>query len=160
MKQDKEPGRWLSAFPRAWRVRYGGELAALVDDLREEGDLRPSDRIDMVRSGPGMRRQRVTRRSAYGTVGVLLGAVCALIGLALSGTLSPSPTTPRTRAADRIVVAPSNPVVTPTQVGHVLLTCPATSPTVQVLPSRTVTLFIAQPSGGSAICELALSAGQ
>ena len=126
------------------------------DDLREEGDLRPSDRIDMVRSGPGMRRQRVTRRSAYGTVGVVLGAVCALVGLALSG-LSPSPTTPRTRAANRIVVAPSNPAVTLTQVGHVLLTCPATSPTVQVLSSHTVTLFIAQPSGGSAICELAVS---
>ncbi len=86
MNKGKEPTRWLRAFPRAWRDRYGGELSALVDDLRQEGDLRPSDRIDMVRRGIGMRRHGLRRRSVYGAVGVAAGTVCALVGLALAGT--------------------------------------------------------------------------
>lgn len=61
--KDREPKRWLRAFPRVWRDRYGCELDALVDDLREEGDLRPSDRIDIVRSGLAMRPHRENRRT-------------------------------------------------------------------------------------------------
>jgi hypothetical protein len=91
MTEDKEPRRWMRAFPRGWRDRYAAELNALVDDLREEGDLRPSDRIDIVRSGLTMRSRHVNRRSLYKALGPMFAAASVLVGLALAGTFGPSP---------------------------------------------------------------------
>jgi hypothetical protein len=91
MNEDKEPRRWVRAFPRDWRDRYAREFGALVDDLREEGDLRPSDRIDIIRSGLAMRRLQAKRRSVYKTLGPVFAAASVLVGLALAGTFGPSP---------------------------------------------------------------------
>ena len=91
MTEDKEPRRWLRAFPRDWRDRYAREFGALVNDLREEGDLRSSDRIDIVRSGLAMRHHRAKRRSVYKALGPVLAAASVLVGLALAGTFGPSP---------------------------------------------------------------------
>ena len=91
MTADKQPRRWMRAFPRDWRDRYEREFGVLVDDLRDEGDLRPSDRIDIVRSGLAMRRHRVKRRSVYKALGPVFAAASVLVGLALAGTFGPSP---------------------------------------------------------------------
>ena len=90
MSDDTEPGRWLRAFPRPWRAHYGRELDALVDELREEGDLRPSDRIDILRSGLTVRRRAVKPRALYGALGAVVTAVCVLVALALAGTFGPT----------------------------------------------------------------------
>lgn len=92
MTEDKEPRRWMRAFPRGWRDRYAAELNALVDDLREEGDLRPSDRIDIVRSGLTMRSCHVNRRSLHKALGPVFAAASVLVGLALAGTFTPART--------------------------------------------------------------------
>ncbi len=89
MSKGKEPTRWGRAFPPAWRDRYGSELSALLEDLREQDDLRPSDRIDLVKRGLAMRRHGLERRrSVYGALGVVAATVCALVGLVLAGTFT------------------------------------------------------------------------
>jgi hypothetical protein len=92
MTEDKQPRPWMRAFPRSWRDRYAAELNALVDDLREEGDLRPSDRIDIVRSGLTMRSRHVNRRSLHKALGPVFAAASVLVGLALAGTFAPAQT--------------------------------------------------------------------
>ena len=104
MKPNGVSERWLRFFPRSWRTRYGEELDALVADLQEADDLRPSDRIDLVRGGLAVRRQRVGRRPVYRAVGVGVGAVGALVGLAVTGELGV--TASRAPAPERAVVLP------------------------------------------------------
>lgn len=93
MNEGKQPRRWLRAFPRAWRDRYGGELQGLVEDLRAQGDLRSSDRIDLVRRGLAMRRDGLRRHTVLGALGIVAATVCALVGLALAGTFGSQATT-------------------------------------------------------------------
>ena len=104
MTEDKETRRWMRAFPRDWRDRYAREFGAFVDDLREEGDLRPSDRIDIVRSGLAMRHRRAKRRSVYKALGPVFAAAFVLVGLALAGTFGPAQTTPGPSAAGQVIV--------------------------------------------------------
>ena len=104
MKANGVSERWLRFFPRSWRNRYGEELDALVADLQEADDLRPSDRVDLVRSGLAVRRRRVGRRPVYRAVGVGLGAVGALVGLGVAGELGV--TASHAAAPERAVVLP------------------------------------------------------
>lgn len=106
MTEDKEQRPWMRAFPRGWRDRYAAELNALVDDLREEGDLRSSDRIDIVRSGLTMRSRHVNRRSLYKALGPMFAAASVLVGLALAGTFAPAQTTLRPPQA--VLVPPAS----------------------------------------------------
>jgi hypothetical protein len=148
MTKDMKPKRWLRAFPRAWRTRYGGELGALVDDLREEGDLRTSDRIDIVRSGLALRHHRVKRRSVYGALGGVVAAVFALVGLALAGTFASSPTMPPPPVAGRIVVLHAHRVPDVTAPITFCQVTPSTG-AVQACTTLTPSRARVQPSGGS-----------
>ncbi len=128
MTEDKKLRRWLRAYPRDWRDRYTRELGALVDDLREEGDLRVSDRIDIVRSGLAMRRRGVERRSVYTVLGPVAAAAFALIGLALAGTFGPTQTTPGPHAVGRVIVLHAHVATVPPATGPVTL-CQVTAST-------------------------------
>ncbi len=89
MTEGHRQRRWLVVFPRGWRDRYGAELDTLVDDLRGEGDLRSSDRIDIVRAGLATRTRALRRRSLSKVLGPALAAAAVLVGLALAGTFTP-----------------------------------------------------------------------
>jgi len=82
--------RWLGVFPGAWRKRYGDELAALIEDVEHDDDLRAVDRLDIVRAGLQARvcgrRRRVTILAATGSATL----ASALGALALAGVLSSS----------------------------------------------------------------------
>jgi hypothetical protein len=132
-----------------WRDRYGGELAVLIDELREEKALRLSDRIDILRSGLAMRRHAVRRRTVYGAFGVAVGAVCALVALALAGVFGPWPTTPGPSSVGRIIVVPAKRVLSPAYVERVIGTCETDTSAGDILTCHIVTLSRAKPSGGS-----------
>lgn len=141
MTEDKKPRRWLRAFPRDWRGRYARELGALVDDLREEGDLRASDRIDIIRSGLAMRRHRVKRRSVYKALGPVLAGASVLGGLALAGTFGPTQTTPGPSAVGRIIIA--HPLTVPSASGPITF-CQVTPTTGAVSMCEATVPFRAQ----------------
>jgi hypothetical protein len=84
-----KPARLLRWYPRAWRERYGGELAALIQDDLDEG--RPAWRLRLSVIGGGLReRGRQARHAAaasvkspawhnrWGTI-LMAGLVCGLI---------------------------------------------------------------------------------
>ncbi len=147
MNKGRQPTRWLRAFPRAWRDRYGGELSALVDDLRERGDLRPSDRIDMVRRGLAMRRHRPRRRSVYAALGVVSATVCALVGLAFAGTFG-SRMTPGSPAPRWVVELHTHGVAVPAT--RVLALCHVTTPAREIkCPKEITTITVTVRSPGS-----------
>jgi hypothetical protein len=83
--------RWLWVFPSAWRKRYGDELAALIEDVEHDDDLRVTDRLDVVRAGlqtrAGGRRRRVTTLATAGAATLAI----TLAALTLAGALSSSP---------------------------------------------------------------------
>lgn len=90
MKEDGA-ARWLWVFSRAWRKRYGDELAALIEDVEHDDDLRATDRLDIVRAGQQI-RARGHRRPA--TVLATTGAATlasTLLALTLAGVLSSTP---------------------------------------------------------------------
>ena len=147
MRRDKQPWRWLRAFPRVWRDRYGGELGALIDDLREEKGLRLSDPIDILRSGLAMRCHAVRRRSVYGAFGAAVGAACALVALALAGVFGPSLTTRGPSSVGRIVVVPAKHVVLPGRVERVMATCQTATSTGEVVTCHILTPAHVRPTG-------------
>ena len=84
-----KPARLLRWYPRAWRERYGSELAALIQDDLDEG--RPAWRLRLSVIGGGLReRGRQARHAAaasvkspawhnrWGTI-LMAGLVCGLI---------------------------------------------------------------------------------
>jgi hypothetical protein len=84
-----KPARLLRWYPRAWRERYGGELAALIQDDLDEG--RPAWRLRLSVIGGGLReRGRQARHAAaasvrrpaghdrWGTI-LMAGLVCGFI---------------------------------------------------------------------------------
>jgi hypothetical protein len=84
-----KPASLLRWYPRAWRERYGGELAALIQDDLDEG--RPAWRLRLSVIGGGLReRGRQARHAAaasvrrpaghdrWGTI-LMAGLVCGLI---------------------------------------------------------------------------------
>jgi hypothetical protein len=102
--------RWLRAFPPAWRARYGDELAALLEDLQRDDDLRAVDQFDLLRAGLRTRRREVrVRRAALVAASGVVALACALGGLALSDALSTS-SAPAT--GQHIHVGASPPVAT------------------------------------------------
>jgi hypothetical protein len=84
-----KPARLLRWYPRAWRERYGGELAALIQDDLDEG--RPAWRLRLSVIGGGLReRGRQARHAAARSVSrpagrdrwptiLMAGLVCGLI---------------------------------------------------------------------------------
>ena len=87
MKRDGA-ARWLWVFPRVWRRRYGDELAALIEDVEHDDDLRATDRLDIVRAGL---RTRATGRRRRATVLATAGAATlasTFVALTLAGILS------------------------------------------------------------------------
>lgn len=83
--------RWLGVFPPAWRKRYGDELAALVEDLEHDDDLRALDRLDILRAGLQTRaRGRRRRATVLATAGAATLA-STLGALTLAGVLSSTP---------------------------------------------------------------------
>lgn len=103
----QHPGVWL--FPRAWRARYGEELAQLLDDIElEHGRVSLGDKVDVALAGSSVRastwwaslvcgRRLVTRR------GVVVAVVAAIAGIAISAAAlvgSPLPPAPKTAATD------------------------------------------------------------
>ena len=83
--------RWLWVFPRAWRKRYGDELAALIEDVEHDDDLRATDRLDIVRAGL-LSRMRGPRWRA--TILATAGAATlasTVMALTLAGVLSSAP---------------------------------------------------------------------
>jgi hypothetical protein len=52
-----KPANLLRWYPRAWRERYGGELAALIQDNLDEG--RPAWRLRLSVIGGGLRERAV-----------------------------------------------------------------------------------------------------
>jgi hypothetical protein len=96
----------LRTFPRAWRDRYGHEVADLLTDIEsDERRLRASDLLDLVRAGASQRCLELWRRVAHprrhlvahiaaGGVGLAAIALVALVATsAISGPTSPSPLT-------------------------------------------------------------------
>ena len=149
MTEDKEPRRWMRAFPRDWRDRYEREFGVLVDDLRDEGDLRPSDRIDIIRSGLAMRRLRAKRRSVYKALGPVFAAASVLVGLALAGTFGPAQTTPGPPVAGKIIVLPARTVPWRAKKPAVIL-CQSTPSTGAVSACKTLSATSVQPRSGNA----------
>ncbi len=134
--------RWSRAFPRAWRTRYGQELAALIEDLEGDDDLRAIDRLDLVRGGIRMHRLRRARRATLGALTAAATLGCALGGLVLSGALSPPTQPPAThvpiaRPTPRVHEGASSP--------HDALLLPvdrsSSNPRVTVVPATTVTVL-------------------
>jgi hypothetical protein len=98
--------RWLAAFPRSWRTRYGEELATLIEELAQSGDLRAIDKLDLIRSGLRMRRGHL-RRVTFRAAGVAALVASTITGLALSGALStPSPIPPSHATAPALSPGP------------------------------------------------------
>jgi len=94
--------RWLGVFPRAWRKRYEDELAALIEDLEHDDDLRAVDRLDILRAGL---RTRARRRHRRATIVAATGAATlasTLVALALAGVLSSSVPSSHTRCSVEI----------------------------------------------------------
>ena len=116
---NRQTKRWLRAFPRSWRSRYGTEFETLIEKLESADDLRTSDRVDVIRSGLEMRRAQASAlgRPAwlFATAGIVVAALCVVGGLALSGTFSSPPTS--TLASPRIIsvirIHPSESITVP-----------------------------------------------
>jgi hypothetical protein len=90
-------------FPRAWRDRYGHEVADLLSDIEsDEKKLRASDLLDLVRAGMSQRSVELWRRVAHprrplaariaGGVGLVIIALVALV--ATSSISSPTRSSP------------------------------------------------------------------
>ena len=158
MTEDKEPRRWMRAFPRDWRDRYEREFGVLVDDLRDEGDLRPSDRIDIIRSGLAMRRLRAKRRSVYKALGPVFAAASVLVGLALAGTFGPAQTTPGPPVAGKIIVLPARTVPWRAKKPAVIL-CQSTPSTGAVSACKTLSATSVQPRSGNATVTVRAPSG-
>jgi hypothetical protein len=158
MTEDKEPRRWMRAFPRDWRDRYEREFGVLVDDLRDEGDLRPSDRIDIIRSGLAMRRLRAKRRSVYKALGPVFAAASVLVGLALAGTFGPAQTTPGPPVAGKIIVLPARTVPWRAKKPAVIL-CQSTPSTGAVSACKTLSATSVQPRSGNATVTVRVPSG-
>ena len=111
--------RWLRAFPRSWRSRYGTEFETLIKELESADDLRTSDRVDVLRSGLEMRRDQASAlgRPAWlsATAGIVVAVLCVVGGLALSGTFSssPAPILASPRIISAIRVHPSESITVP-----------------------------------------------
>ena len=83
--------RRLWVFSRAWRKRYGDELAALIEDVEHDDDLRALDRLDILRAGLQTRaRGRRRRATVLATAGAATLA-STLGALTLAGVLSSTP---------------------------------------------------------------------
>ena len=93
----------LRMFPRAWRDRYGHEVADLLSDIEsDEKKLRASDLLDLVRAGMSQRSVELWRRVAHprrplaariaGGVGLVIIALVALV--ATSSISSPTRSSP------------------------------------------------------------------
>jgi len=93
-----KPASLLRWYPRAWRERYGSELAALIQDDLDEG--RPAWRLRLSVIGGGLReRFRQARHAAaasltspawhnrWGTI-VLAGLICGFLAGDLTSPLS------------------------------------------------------------------------
>ena len=61
-----KPASLLRWYPRAWRERYGGELAALIQDNLDEG--RPAWRLRLSAIGGGLRERFRQARIRAGMV--------------------------------------------------------------------------------------------
>lgn len=132
MTWGNHPTRFLHAYPRAWRDRYGAELHALIDDLDDEGDLRLSDRIDIARKGLVMRRHRMKRRSLYKVLGPVVAAGSVLVGLAWAGTFAPAQTALGLRASGAVIVLHAHVATVPPGARKAILFCTAAPITGQV----------------------------
>ena len=75
--------RWtLALYPRAWRARYGGEVASLSEELIAEGDSTPwRAGIDLI-AGAAVERGRALARSRRI---VVVPAVAVLVATAGTG---------------------------------------------------------------------------
>ena len=95
-----KPANLLRWYPRAWRERYGGELAALIQDDLDEG--RPAWRLRLSVIGGGLRERGRQARHAtaatltspawqnrWGTI-VLAGLVCGFLAGDLTSSASPA----------------------------------------------------------------------
>jgi hypothetical protein len=92
---------WLWVYPRAWHKRYGDELAALIEDLEHDDDLRAVDRLDILRAGLQTRaRGRRRRATVLATTGAVTLA-STLGALTIAGVLS-SPPSPSSRCSVEI----------------------------------------------------------
>lgn len=133
MTWGNHPRRFLHAYPRAWRDRYGAELHALIDDLDDEGDLRLSDRIDIARKGLAMRHHHMNRRSLYKVLGPVVAAGSVLVGLAWAGTFAPAQTALGPRARGTVIVLHAHTAtVVPPGARKAILFCTAAPITGQV----------------------------
>ena len=71
-------------FPRKWRIRYGKEIADLVEDMKaDERGFRLRDRLDLARAGISERGTEVWCRGAHSRRIVALRAVTACVALVL-----------------------------------------------------------------------------
>jgi len=110
-----KPASLLRWYPRAWRARYGGELAALIQDDLDEG--RPAWRLRLSAIGGGLReRFRQARHAAaasltspawhnrWGTI-VLAGLICGFLAGDLTSPLSAAPRGWQGVALDAVLAA-------------------------------------------------------
>ncbi len=86
----RSTARWLRAFPRAWRDRYGEEVRALIEDLEGDDDLRAVDRLDLLRSGLRTRTHSRPRLAVLVAASCSLALAGTLVGLGSSGVFSPA----------------------------------------------------------------------
>lgn len=139
--------RWLRTFPRAWRTRYGEELAALIEDLDGDDDLRAIDRLDLLRGGLRMHRLRRARKATLGALTASAMVAGVLGGLAFSGVLSPPSGLP---AAHGRVALPAPRVRVGSSTPHDAVLLPVlrsnSNPRVSVLPATKVTVLPATAS--------------
>ncbi len=83
--------RWLRVFPRTWRNRYEDELAALIEDLEHDDDLRAVDRLDIMRAGLQARARGPHRRATILATTGAATLASTLGALTLAGVLTSSP---------------------------------------------------------------------
>jgi hypothetical protein len=70
----------LALYPRAWRGRYGAELASLTGELISAGEITPLSAVFNLAGGAALERGRVLAGSRRAAVATALVAIMAVAG--------------------------------------------------------------------------------
>jgi hypothetical protein len=106
----------LQLYPRAWRARYGAELATLADELISAGDRTPLRTMANLVAGAAVERTRVLARSrrAVLATGAAVAMAVAAAGFGLAqARLVAAPGSQASAACDRPVPVPVPPTRAP-----------------------------------------------
>ncbi len=94
----------LASYPRAWRDRYGAELASLTQDLISAGEITPLSAVVNLAGGAAREWGRVLAGSRRAVAATALAAIMAVAGSFYLASLVRPPSRP---ASVRSVPAPA-----------------------------------------------------